>query len=171
MICQKTWRELWPLLLTYTLVMELMLVPAIALWPDLEVIAKKLGPVMGIGKLLGNSVVRQFLDLAKHRGGERLVERHRALLRALQRRPDQRLLQVRRREAVGPLRDLGREALQVEVRVEARGERRPGQDLAAVGTPLFRFRQPDVEDAVEPRWPLQQCLVDPARVVGRRDDQ
>ena len=48
MILRKTYRELWPLILIYFASMAIILLPAIALWPDLEAVGKKLGPLLGI---------------------------------------------------------------------------------------------------------------------------
>ena len=45
MIAKKTFREIWPMLLIYTVVMEIILLPAIVLWPDLKFISDQLGPI------------------------------------------------------------------------------------------------------------------------------
>ena len=62
MIAKKTCRELWPMLVIYLVVMEAMLIPAIVLWPDIEILAKKLGPVYAWRALVPPSVFRDFLE-------------------------------------------------------------------------------------------------------------
>ena len=63
MILRKTYRELWPLILIYFLSMAIILLPAIALWPELEEVGKKLGPLLGITiKLMDKSVFRDVIQ-------------------------------------------------------------------------------------------------------------
>jgi ABC-type transport system involved in multi-copper enzyme maturation permease subunit len=62
MIARKTIRELWPMFLIYLLVMELLLLPAIILWPDLKIIGDKLGPILSFTKFLGKSVFSDVIQ-------------------------------------------------------------------------------------------------------------
>ena len=61
MIARKTYRELWPMVLVYFCIMEIILLPAIVLWPDLQLIAKKLGPILWSTKFLSSSVFKDVL--------------------------------------------------------------------------------------------------------------
>ena len=54
---------------------------------------------------------------------------------------------------------------------EAGAQGRPGQQAQAELAPLGGLRRADVDDPVEPGGPLQQGLVNAARMVGRGDDQ
>lgn len=68
MIVKKTWRELWPMFLIYLVVMELLLLPAIILWPDLKIIGDRLGPILSLTKILGKSVFTDVIQAVGNYG-------------------------------------------------------------------------------------------------------
>lgn len=61
MIVRKTIREIWPLMLVYFLVMLVILVPAIALWPDLKIVGQQLKPILMMVKLLKSLLFRELI--------------------------------------------------------------------------------------------------------------
>jgi ABC-type transport system involved in multi-copper enzyme maturation permease subunit len=61
-IARKTFQELWPIFVIYLLVMEIILLPAIVLWPDLKIIGDQLGPILGLTKILGKSVFSDVIQ-------------------------------------------------------------------------------------------------------------
>ena len=69
MIVRKTCRELWPMFLIYLLSMEIILVPAIVLWPDLKEVGDKLGFALVITiKAMNKSVFRDVLQAVQDYG-------------------------------------------------------------------------------------------------------
>ena len=68
MIARKTYRELWPMLLVYVCIMEILLLPAIVLWPDLQLIAKNLGPVLTLTKFLSSSIFKDVIESVTNYG-------------------------------------------------------------------------------------------------------
>ena len=61
MIAHKTTRELWVITLGYLLVMLGILLPAIILWPDLNIIGKQLKPVVLMATILKNVLFRELI--------------------------------------------------------------------------------------------------------------
>ena len=61
MIVQKTARELWLMTLIYLLIMQAILLPAIALWPDLNIIGQQLKPIVLMAKILKSVLFRELI--------------------------------------------------------------------------------------------------------------
>jgi ABC-type transport system involved in multi-copper enzyme maturation permease subunit len=62
MIARKTANELWPMTLVYLVVMQIILIPAIALWPDINVIGQKIKPFLGLTKILKEGFFREIIE-------------------------------------------------------------------------------------------------------------
>lgn len=61
MIARKTIRELWPLALFYFFIMQAILIPAIALWPDLKIVGQQLKPIVFMSKMLKSVLFRELI--------------------------------------------------------------------------------------------------------------
>lgn len=61
MIAHKTTRELWLMTLAYLLIMQAILIPAIALWPDLRIIGQQLKPIVLVAKILQSVLFRELI--------------------------------------------------------------------------------------------------------------
>jgi hypothetical protein len=65
-IARKTLHELAPMVLIYLVIMQVILIPAIVLWPDIHVIGQKIKPFLGLTKLLKQGFFTEIIQSTAH---------------------------------------------------------------------------------------------------------